>query len=74
MVLDFLPAVRAYWEIGQAPRDRPPWAAVLGRRGVKLGCPACRSALTTTWHGGPGIPFTDRYRRRTGAHQDSTTS
>jgi hypothetical protein len=54
-----------YWEIGQAVRDRPPWDAVFGRRGVRLGCPACRSALTTTWHGGPGIPFTDGHRPQT---------
>jgi hypothetical protein len=53
-----------HWQIGQAARDRPPWDAVLGRRDVQHGCPARRSTLTTTWHGGPGIPFTDGYRRQ----------
>ena len=53
-----------FWQIGQAVRDWTPWSEVLTRRGIQIGCPACRSVLTTIWHGGPGIPFTDGYQRR----------
>lgn len=52
------------WEISQAAKHRPPWNTVFAKPGVKMGCPACRSALTTVWHGGLGIPHTDGYRKQ----------
>jgi hypothetical protein len=30
---------------------------------VQLACPACRSALTTSWQGGDGVLFTEGYER-----------
>jgi hypothetical protein len=55
-----------YWEIDQAPRDQPPWQAIWAQPGARLACPTCRSVLTTVWHGGDGIPFTDGYHRGEG--------
>ena len=50
------------WEVNQAAKHLPPWDKIWTERGVQLACPACRSALTTSWQGGDGIPFTDGYR------------
>jgi len=53
-----------HWEVSQAAKHLPPWTNVFTRPGVRVACPACRSALTTVWHGGDGIPFTEGYGRR----------
>jgi hypothetical protein len=51
------------WEVNQAARHLPPWKNIWTEPGVRLACPACRSPVTTTWHGSPGIPRTDGFRR-----------
>jgi hypothetical protein len=52
-----------HWEVSQAAKHLPPWDKIWTRSGVQLACPACRAALTTTWYGGDGIPYTDGKRR-----------
>lgn len=51
------------WEVAQAAKHLPPWDKIWTAPGVRLACPACRAMLTTVWHGGDGIPFTEEYRR-----------
>jgi hypothetical protein len=59
-----MPRCVPVWEIKQARRDRPPWRDIFGRRGARLACPICRAVLATSWSGGPGMPHTDGYERR----------
>jgi hypothetical protein len=51
------------WEISQAAPHLPPWRGLVGKPGVRMTCPACRSQLTTSWSGGDGIPHPDGYER-----------
>jgi len=51
------------WEVSQAAAHLPPWKSIWTQPGVRVACPACRSPLATSWHGGEGIPCTDGYRR-----------
>ncbi|GEP60256.1 hypothetical protein [Reyranella soli] len=52
-----------HWEVSQAAKHLPPWNRIWTAPSVRVACPACRSALTTVWHGEDGIPFTPGYRR-----------
>jgi phage FluMu protein Com len=52
-----------YWSVSQAAKHLPPWNRIWTQPDVRVACPACRSTLTTVWHGGDGVPFTDSYRR-----------
>lgn len=58
------PACVPHWEVTQAAPHLLPWSRIwTGGGGVALACPACGSRLTTVWHGGAGVPFTEGYRR-----------
>ena len=63
------------WEISQAAKHLPPWNSIWNAPGVRLACPTCRSALTTSWSGLEGVPHTDGYGScRHGNRQSSSTA
>lgn len=52
-----------HWEVSQAAKHLPPWNKIWTSPGARIACPACRAPLTTVWHGGDGVPFTEGYKR-----------
>lgn len=48
-----------FWEILDVRLDRPPWSAL--PTGARFTCPGCRGPVSMVFHGGAGIPYTDRF-------------
>lgn len=56
------PRCLPYWEINDVRFGVAPWPDL--HRGERFRCPGCRDLLSMTFHGGPGIPGTDRFHER----------
>ena len=47
------------WEITDVQLGTPSWPALAA--GERFRCPGCRGTVAMVFHGGPGIPYTDRF-------------